>query len=500
MDDRVRLHAIDGGYVTIDGATLPASSFRLSLQHNTIPQLDIEVDPSHPGTGIDSYDVESADFSTVVDQYRELAGRTRWRGGEKGSFEFRMRNASDTSGRGDQTLTIKDWIITDVMLGGYGFGSAMNIVIRLTHPAILLQDDSFHIVGKNGRTVWTAPRPDNILAGVVAALQFLSEEPKDTEEGTATHILNSRSALLSTAVDTYLKWDDSGGVGWPVIGVSTGSDAIGNVLHKALLDDIRGYGQTTPWALISRGLVPTWGLSIIPRYLDTQLLIGPYNPWQAATYYIADTEITSLSMPSLGGRISGVVALQGALDMVDWSAAKFPAEEAEQLKQAQGHVEQELAGTILLTNAPHYVNVGKIAADSVTTPEAKFAANSNLQFGNAEITAAAEDLAFEYKDDLISFLQRYCKQAFCQGFMQDRAISVDAPLLLQQGFLPGRTCEVTTGGDPVIKFLVTAVEHVVDCNQGIAKTRLTGAYAHSKPLVGVGAIDGGTVTNNYVYS
>jgi len=475
------------------GSDYPISSIRLVSEHNAIPYVEVGVDSSH--TSSDPSDVSLSSFAALAAQYSTATTQVYSATPTPGSVYFESDVAAyiDTPSP-PQIIEVKDWPITDVTLGGYRFGSGQNMLVRLSHPAIALQSNCYRTLAVNASSGNNTPSTtaSDVIGGFKEALEAVAS-PDYSSPSSVAEELKTRVSTLAGLVETYLEW--TGSSGWPKVGTET--DA---AMQTMMNNYITGFSNSTPWEMLARGFISGWGISILPDYTADKLAVAPYNPWAAPASTIEDTEITAITMPSIGSRISGVAAMLGSIAMTQWSATRFPASYNDMVGQVEGHIEDELGGTIHITEAPFYAEKAKEAADAAFTSGGgdMYARVRGEGKNSSSVVSFTGSATFSLASESLSFLNRYCKQQFCQKFLQDRAISIEMVLSVNKGIVPGNTCFISAGGSNIIKFLVTSVEHVVDCNAAVAKTIVNGAYAHGNPLTGVSAIPGG-VAPNYVY-
>ena len=481
--ERNKLYKIESGVATLAGSGYPVSGFRLVLAHNTVPRLELSIDPIH--LAADASGVVLSDFDNLVTRFNNGNSGVLRRGGPTGSFSFRMLSTDGD----EQALDIEDWPITNIGLGSFSLGATTNFTVTLEHPAINLNNDSMRFVGLSADARYTGPKFNTVLDGLREALTWLKDRQVVENLSPPAALLQSRMGEMAEDLGRYLTWE---GAGWPVIG-----GRLDDYIHHALLAVLQGYSHVTPLQFLQHVLTQEWDLNIIPTYADDKLVIGPFNPWAAASVTIADNDITQVAMPSLGSRVAGVVTLNTVASLAGYTAIAWPDGVSQELASESGYIDESLAGSILVRQAPQYLSAALQAASATSTNTA-FAVG-DAQYADGDVNRAVSAPNSEYAAPLKAFLERYCKQRFCTAFLQDRSVSMTTRLLLDIDPIPGRVAEIkSSAGSLLGYFLVAGVEHVVDSNMGIANTIVSGAYMHTASQVaGVEAVE---ARKNHIYA
>jgi len=493
------IYTIDNGFLTdAGGRIVPVFRFNFSLVHNGIPELKCEIDPVHFGTGALAngigHDVTKAGFGGGYGRYLSLFNAMEQRSGATASFSFSM-----TGTDGDkQKLELKDWIITDAGLGSYTFAGGVSVLVTLAHPAVKLNDGNMYIAGSATDTAHITPQAgDNVLKSIVANLKELAKGGMAEGLPEGIRILRSRTSELLTTLESRLEWK-AGAPGWPNMGILNRYNA------DAAYNSVLGLRPVTPWEFVSRELVNRWYLSLRPTYWRDKLELCPYNPWAAATCALRESDIEMISVPSTGDRLSGVVntSLQPAL--IGTSAMMFSQGVLDSFRVAQAHVEN-IAGPVLSAMIPDYLSAAVAAylknQDSAMDPV-------SASFSASTPNATLETFAPQIATAMSAHMSRVCKQVFCNYYRQNAPITLKTRLLLNTSIgvegkhiLPGHACLIQAAdGAPAIKFLVTAVDHVVDCNSHEAYTIVNGAYTAPAGAPALVAIPAGVAPGNYVYA
>jgi len=494
------VYTIKSGYVTDGSTAVPVSMFNMSLAHNGVPKIKIEIDPVHNGTGSpeggDGSDARVAAFYQAYARYNAIFDQIELREGASISFTFTI---AGTDGSSD-TLTLANWVVLDVGIGGFSFGSAFKILLTIGHPAAKLNNGGMYLPARSTDSSKIVPiQGDNVLDTAVRNLKekikfgIASSTSKDVKT-----LINRTSELVSL-LPAYLKWSSIGGQGMPVLD----SELAAYVGH-AMLSSLSNLRQVSPWEFVSRELVNRWFLSIRPTYWKPHLEIGPNNPWAEPLITIEDTNIASITSPSSGDRLSGIINSSLVPALAGTTSMQFSDGVSAEYSRSQAVIE-DIAGPVLPVNIPAYLSDVVSAAmknRNSSLPDAlrkSYTTNTPIP----ELDAFASGLAGQIENAMV----KVCKQVFCNYYRQSSSILIKTKLMLSapggidgEHIVPGFTCNITSNGTPVIKFLVTAVDHVVNCNSSEAYTVIAGAYTSPVGKPNLNTIAGGVVENNYVYS
>ena len=489
------IYRVEHGYVTVAGADIPVSKFQLSLVQNGIPKLKVEVDPVHSGQGSpgdgDPSDARSAEFSQLYSRYSSLFALIDERAGAKASFSFSMIGTDGD----EQVLDLKDWILTDVGIGSFGFGSQLNVLLTIEHPAVKLNDGGMYLIGEAADTGDDDPPAGaNVFESVVANLTQRAASGVVTGQPDATEKVMGRTRDLIEALPAVMAWSD-GAPGWPAMGLFDAYKAY------AVYNAIASVRHMTPWEFVSRELVNHWFLTIRPTYWKDKLEIGPSNPWAPASLTISDGDIATASVPSSGDRLSGIINANLLPALMGTSAALWTEGSIGQFNVAQAYIE-EIAGPVIPVNTPGYVaSVVEEYLSNNSSALDLYQKEFEATTSDATLTAFATEMAGPMAD----MMEKVCKQTFCNYYRQSVSTTLKLRLMLNAGggahLTPGFTCGVSSSAGPVMKFLVTSVDHVVDCTAASAYTVVGGAHVSpaGQPNLGGGSISAGVAENNYVY-
>lgn len=519
-------YSIIEGHVTIGGETHPVSSFRLNLTHNGIPSLRLNLDPVHTGDGSSASKSDGDAFPAVLpaflEKYNALGELIEAKQGRECTFTFSMQSADGDN----QELILKDWLLVGIGFHGASVAGALQLSLDLHHPVRKLSEGNIHMPGSDKDKEWHKSllhTADNVYDAVIAALKHYMDTVPHEAPQLWQDELKERVGGMIEAMSDCLVWDDDA-EGWPSAPFSTRlKDCIPNAV-AAYVASIQG---VAPWNWLVQTFMSDWSVSMRTHYWTEKMILTPYTPWEEAKMTISDTDVSDFKLPSVDpAPIAGVMMLMDNQSMWNYTAGTWPSGMQKMLTDGSAHIENTLPGPIHHVGVPRWV--WQVPVDSNGSGSSYTGGNyKNNGLNVSQLSNESDIKRGEANDAVITDLtetgkglELFCKQQFTEIYRRGTGASLRCRLMLnaeggidKQYITPGYVCQVEHDPDAaeeaglssvkdagtLVKFFVTHVAHVVDCDRHVAETVISGQYVHRDAGPKLKAIEEG-VAANYLYT
>lgn len=487
-DSRHFIVSFENVTATVGGADVSSIvEIQVQASANDIPSVTLLVDAGHPGKADGSSVAAAMDLEAAKKLYSFFIGKVR-----TATLDLSVTARSVGAGGGDtQTLEIKGWTLTDVMLSPIQESGAATVALTCCHPVckahfggavpgLLSRDpDLTTLAGDNPLAVFTS------ALGLYASAARIEDVRPTTVNGAADPVtvreklighLTKATAALSSAVT------------WAGNGLPVPSSGIPyELIRYGLSVYAMPSGGTSVFQRLVGALVPECSLALGGDYTKPALELRPFTPWEDATLTVKDSDIVSLQFPqSDPSPLSGVRIV--SVDTADTLPASYHVDTVQTNTRASeifyvpdAELNADLLyGPVQQVQEPGWLAqvkyMSRNASDGGQTDE-RAAESDNLQTPTntdpdnptMTFTPVVADLpAVNYGEALLACAKAYYETAL----MKDWGFTVTCRFLLAGGgtLCPGRVIAVTSPSGKALEGYVTAVTHTISVTGKTART------------------------------
>ena len=293
---------------SVDGRDLLVAGFSINLACNSIPSVTLRVSAIPVNeSGSEASSLGPTNLYSLSSLYNDLLPKT-YGLNTNGSVSIRI---SGVPKENDSTIDLKDWILSDVSLGGINQYASPSMSVTLSHPAIKLS---------HGGVVYETPENSyDILLKTVASsipsnsgltlLSMMAKSYRFASENNYIPLLDKSSGVedirrrLSEDADNILKYlsTDTGllDLGLNAGGKNRRSGSIDSILRYAFLMMCKPSAWTgSVWTQLIGTLVPELLMVIKPTFTKSSLRLDPFVPWKKPSLSISGSDAFEIGLPS----------------------------------------------------------------------------------------------------------------------------------------------------------------------------------------------------------